>query len=228
MTESSAATRIVTSHQFPLIIFDWDGTLMDSVPRIVSSLQTLARECDLQMPTVTQIHDIIGLSLPVALERLFGVSDEAGQNALVDVYRDIYVIRDQTPTPMFTGAVELLQQLRQVDYQLAVATGKARPGLQRAWQQSGTQSLFVSSRCAKEVPSKPHPAMLEDILRETGFDASQALMIGDSIHDMEMARNAGVTSVGVTYGVHNAKRLSAAQPAYIIDDIRELAAILLP
>lgn len=213
--------------KFPLIIFDWDGTLMDSVPRIVSSLQTLAKECSLPVPAVTAIHDIIGLSLPVALERLFGIHAEHEQEQLVNVYRDIYVVRDPTPTPMFAGAVTLLEALRQAGYQLAVATGKARPGLERAWAQSGTKDLFISSRCAKEVPSKPNPAMLEGILAETGFSAGQALMVGDSIHDMEMARNAGVAGVAVTYGVHDAKRLSAAAPSYVINDISELGQVLL-
>lgn len=213
--------------KFPLIIFDWDGTLMDSVPRIVSSIQTLAHQCSMPVPAVTAIHDIIGLSLPVALERLFGVSDEHGQAQLVDVYREIYVVSDSTPTPMFEGAVEVLNGLRQAGYQLAVATGKARPGLERAWAQSGTKDFFISSRCAKEVPSKPNPAMLQDILTETGFSASQALMVGDSIHDMEMARNAGIASVGVTYGVHDARRLANADPAYLIDSIIELNQVLL-
>ncbi|MCC5878674.1 MAG: HAD-IA family hydrolase [Idiomarina sp.] len=213
--------------KFPLIIFDWDGTLMDSVPRIVSSLQTLAEECSLPVPAVTAIHDIIGLSLPVALERLFDIHGEHEQEQLVNVYRDIYVVRDPTPTPMFAGAVTLLETLREAGYQLAVATGKARPGLERAWAQSGTKDLFISSRCAKEVPSKPNPAMLEGILAETGFSAGQALMVGDSIHDMEMARNAGVAGVAVTYGVHDAKRLSAAAPSYVINDINELGQVLL-
>lgn len=213
--------------ELPLVIFDWDGTLMDSVPRIVSSIQTLAQEFALPVPQVVAIHDIIGLSLPVALERLFDISAQEEQDALVDVYRAIYVEHDPTPTPMFDGAVELLHTLAQAGFPLAVATGKARPGLERAWQQSGTKHLFKSSRCAKEVPSKPHPQMLTDILHELDIPASRAIMVGDSIHDMEMARNAGVTGIGVTYGVHDAVRLSAAQPRHIVDSVAQLQKVLL-
>lgn len=213
--------------QYPLIIFDWDGTLMDSVPRIVSSLQTLARECALPVPSANAIHDIIGLSLPVALERLFSVHGDSEQQQLVDVYRDIYVVREQTPTPMFDGAVAVLNELHDAGFQLAVATGKARPGLERAWAETGTKALFQTSRCAKEVASKPNPQMLEEILEQLNLRPDQALMVGDSIHDMEMARNAGVAGVGVTYGVHNAERLAAAEPTHIINDIRDLRALLL-
>lgn len=220
-----ASTRF-TPHTHPLVIFDWDGTLMDSVPRIVSALQTLARECKLPIPSVTAIHDIIGLSLPIALARLFNVS-EVEQEQLIDVYREIYVEREQTPTPMFAGAEDVLSALQQAGYQLAVATGKARPGLERAWRQTNTGHYFSASRCAKEVLSKPDPQMLNEILQQVGVQGHQALMVGDSIHDMHMARNAGVVGIGVTYGVHSAQRLADAAPYAVIDDITALQDLLL-
>lgn len=200
---------------------------MDSVPRIVSSMQTLAIECSLPVPGVDAIHDIIGLSLPVALERLFNLHDETQVQDLVNLYRDIYVIREQTPTPMFVGAVTLLNELHSAGVTLAVATGKARRGLERAWAESQTKSLFTVARCAQEVASKPHPQMLNEILAATQIPAQQALMVGDSIHDMEMARNAGVTAVGVTYGVHSAERLKAAEPRFIVDNLSQLRPLLL-
>lgn len=218
---------MLTPNQFPLIIFDWDGTLMDSVPRIVASMQTLAAQSDLPIPTIEAVHDIIGLSLPIALERLFDAHDAQQQQRLLDIYRDIYVVRDTTPTPMFSGATHLLGELRGAGYTLAVATGKARPGLERAWVQSQTKAFFSASRCAQEVASKPHPQMLNEILTETGVSADRALMVGDSIHDMEMARNAQVSAIGVTYGVHSAARLAAAKPKYTVDSIAQLRELLL-
>lgn len=199
---------------------------MDSVPRIVSSMKSLARHCQLPVPETAAVHDIIGLSLPVALQRLFDCHDEAEQEALIDVYRDFYVDRDTTPTPMFDAAIATLEYLQQKGYRLAVATGKARPGLERAWQASATEHFFETSRCAKEVPSKPDPAMLEEILAETGVEREQALMVGDSIHDLRMAQHAGVDAIGVTYGVHNAKRLQSATPRHLIDDIGALQQLL--
>lgn len=218
---------MLTPNQYPLVIFDWDGTLMDSVPRIVASMQTLAAESDLPIPTTEAIHDIIGLSLPIALERLFDAHDVQQQQRLLAIYREIYVVRDTTPTPMFAGATQLLSDLRGAGYTLAVATGKARPGLERAWAQSQTKALFTASRCAQEVASKPHPQMLQEILSETEVSAERALMVGDSIHDMEMARNAQVAAIGVTYGVHSAARLATAKPKYTIDSIAQLRELLL-
>lgn len=218
---------MISKPPYPLVIFDWDGTLMDSVPRIVSSVQTLAVECLLPVPSVAAIHDIIGLSLPVALERLFGLRSQTKVQDVVNLYRDIYVIREQTPTPMFAGAVDLLNQLHEAGVTLAVATGKARPGLERAWAESQTKSLFKVARCAQEVASKPNPQMIEEILEATQTPATHALMVGDSVHDMEMARNAGVAAVGVTYGVHSAERLKAAQPRYIVDSLSQLQTLLL-
>lgn len=217
---------LISKSSYPLVIFDWDGTLMDSVPRIVSSVQTLAIECSLPIPTVSAIHDIIGLSLPVALERLFNLRSETKVQNLVNVYREIYVVREQTPTPMFAGAVDLLTELRENGAILAVATGKARPGLERAWAESQTKSLFTVARCAQEVASKPNPEMLNEILAATQIPAKHALMVGDSIHDMEMARNAGITAVGVTYGVHSAERLKAAEPKFIVDSLSQLRSLL--
>lgn len=214
------------THPYTLIIFDWDGTVMDSVPRIVSSLQSTARAAGLPVPATNAIHDIIGLSLPVALEQLFNCVDVNEQEALIALYRDFYVIKDTTPSPLFAGAETVFAELQGMGLTLAVATGKARPGLERAWQETQTGHYFHTSRCAKEVPSKPHPAMLDEILLETGTAPSQALMVGDSIHDLTMAQNAGIHSVGVTYGVHPADRLQAVSPRHLIDDIRHLPAWL--
>lgn len=207
--------------KYQLIIFDWDGTLMDSVPRIVSSMQSLARHLGLPMPSVTAIHDIIGLSLPVALQQLFSCNVDEAQD-FIAVYRDYYVVKDPTPTPLFEHTISTLQWLRDNHYRMAVATGKARAGLERAWIQSDSGSFFIASRCADEVASKPDPQMLHEILRQTETNAEHALMIGDSVHDLTMANNAGVDAIGVTYGVHNKERLTALKPKALLDNISQL------
>ncbi|RUO25633.1 HAD family hydrolase [Aliidiomarina minuta] len=208
--------------RYDLIIFDWDGTVMDSIPRIVSSLQSTAAACRLKIPSMAEIHDIVGLSLPVAVQMLFDCHEEQEQQQIIAVYRDFYVEKDTTPSPLFAGAETVLQSLKAQGYQLAVATGKARPGLERAWLATNTGHYFSASRCAQEVPSKPDPAMLREILELTQVKAERALMIGDSIHDLNMAANAGVDSLGVTYGVHDAQRLQAAAPRHLINAITEL------
>lgn len=208
--------------RYDLIIFDWDGTVMDSIPRIVSSLQSTAAACQLKIPSVSAIHDIIGLSLPVAMQVLFDCYSEQEQQQIIAVYRDFYIEKDTTPCPLFEGAEAVLQSLKTQGYQLAVATGKARPGLERAWLATDTGHYFSASRCAQEVPSKPDPAMIREILALTGVSPDRALMIGDSIHDLNMAANAGVDSLGVTYGVHNAQRLQEAAPRHLIHTITEL------
>lgn len=187
-----------------LAIFDWDGTLMDSVGRIVSCVQGAARDCELAVPTPTQVRQIIGLSLDVAMSRLFplcsdsgATSDERQIAALFDRYRHHY-LHDATPSPLFAGAGELLHDWQSQGLQLAVATGKSRRGLDRVLDETGLRPLFVTSRGADEANSKPDPLMLEQILAELGLSPRQAVMIGDSVHDMAMAEAICMPRIGVT------------------------------
>ncbi|CUS48937.1 MAG: phosphoglycolate phosphatase Gph [Idiomarinaceae bacterium HL-53] len=205
-----------------LIVFDWDGTLMDSVPRIVSCMQSMAKHAGLAVPAESAIKDIIGLSLTVALEQLFSCSDPVEQKNLVAIYRHYYVDADPTPSPLFPGARELLESLRDKELKLAVATGKAREGLERAWQDTNTGHFFADARCAYEMPSKPDPTMLLDLLSNHQASATDALMIGDSIFDLRMARNANIASVGVTHGVHSSERLLLEKPIAIANEFTEL------
>lgn len=198
---------------------------MDSVPRIVSSMQSLAHHLGLPMPSVQAIKDIIGLSLPVALHQLFDC-DEQEAKAFIEVYRDYYVVKDPTPTPLFSRSADTLSWLKENGFLMAVATGKARAGLKRAWAQTGTGEYFASSRCADEARSKPHPQMLLDILHDMQLQPDEALMIGDSVHDLAMANHAGIDSVGVTYGAHNRERLSPLKPLALLDNIGHLPAFL--
>ncbi|MCC5854994.1 MAG: HAD hydrolase-like protein [Idiomarina sp.] len=206
-----------------IIIFDWDGTLMDSVPRIVSCMQKMALEAGLQVPAESAIQNIIGLSLPVALELLFDCHEPDEQQKLIAIYRRYYVDEDATPSPLFAGALELLDELKSRGHVLAVATGKAREGLERAWTETNTRNYFSASCCAYEAPSKPDPTMLQRILVETQYTPDAAFMIGDSRFDLRMAAAAGVPSIGITHGVHDADTLSAESPVYIADDLLNLS-----
>ncbi|MGL4480769.1 MAG: HAD hydrolase-like protein, partial [Aeromonas veronii] len=158
-----------------LAIFDWDGTLMDSVGRIVACVQGAARDCELAVPAPAQIRQIIGLSLDVAMSRLFPLRSDSGTAIderqiamLIDRYRHHY-LHDTTPSPLFSGAGELLHDWQSRGLQLAVATGKSRRGLDRVLDETGLRPLFVTSRGADEARSKPDPLMLEQILDELGL-----------------------------------------------------------
>lgn len=213
-----------------LAIFDWDGTLMDSVGRIVACVQGAARDCELAVPAPAQIRQIIGLSLDVAMSRLFPLSsgsafDERQISVLIDRYRHHY-LHDATPSPLFAGAGELLHDWRSRGLQLAVATGKSRRGLDRVLDETGLRSLFVTSRGADEARSKPDPLMLEQILDELGLSPRQAVMIGDSVHDMAMAEAIAMPRIGVTWGVDSRDALSRHGPVAVVDFMAALRALL--
>ncbi|RUO22335.1 HAD family hydrolase [Aliidiomarina iranensis] len=216
----------VNNSRYPLIVFDWDGTLMDSVPKIVSCMQQMAVAANLPVPAESAVRDIIGLSLWVALERLFDCSEKTEQEALIAIYREYYLHKDKTPSPLFPDAYEVLSELNGSGLKLAVATGKARQGLNRAWRETNTGHFFQTSRCADEANSKPHPQMLNEILSETGVNAQQAIMIGDSRYDLRMAKAANMSSLGVTWGVHDHNTLSAESPLAVLTDITELPSLL--
>ena len=221
-----------------LAIFDWDGTLMDSVGRIVACVQGAARDCELAVPAPAQIRQIIGLSLDVAMPRLFPLSSGSGSGsgsgrafderqiaALIDRYRHHY-LHDATPSPLFSGAGELLHDWRSRGLQLAVATGKSRRGLDRVLDETGLRPLFVTSRGADEARSKPDPLMLEQILDELGLSPRQAVMIGDSVHDMAMAEAIAMPRIGVTWGVDSRDALSRHGPVAVVDSMAALRGLL--
>ena len=215
-----------------LAIFDWDGTLMDSVGRIVACVQGAARDCELAVPSPAQIRQIIGLSLDVAMSRLFPLRSDSGTAiderqiaTLIDRYRHHY-LHDATPSPLFAGAGELLHDWRSRGLQLAVATGKSRSGLDRVLDETGLRPLFVTSRGADEARSKPDPLMLEQILAELGLSPRQAVMIGDSVHDMAMAEAIAMPRIGVTWGVDSRDALSRYEPVAVVDSMTALRTLL--
>ncbi|WP_286261410.1 HAD-IA family hydrolase [Thalassotalea atypica] len=207
---------------YKLVIFDWDGTLIDSIGRIVSSLQQAAISCHLPAPCDISAKGIIGLSLPEAIKQLFPARSAAQEIALIEQYKIQYRELDTTPSPLFSRSIELLQLLKSQDRKLAVATGKGREGLKRVWQDTNIGHLFDGSICSDEAKSKPHPQMLHHLLNEFSLAPSQAVMIGDSKHDLKMAANAGIDSIGVTIGVDNEQELLKHNPKVIVHSLSEL------
>ena len=212
---------------YKLIIFDWDGTLMDSIARIVSSMQNAASSCQLDIPTDSQVKEIIGLSLPKAMTILFPGASSTELSTLIDQYKYQYVEGNDIATPLFENALTLLTTLTNENLLLAVATGKGRQGLQRVFLSTNTEHFFRASRCADESASKPHPEMILSLLAELNIEPQYAVMIGDTSHDMQMAQAAGIDRIGVTLGVHNREVLNSYQPKAIVDSLDELQQILL-
>ena len=209
--------------RYELIIFDWDGTLMNSVPKIVACMQAAAADAEWGELDVKAIEDIIGLGLPEAIAKLCpGISPEQAER-LRQRYSHHFVEGNTTPMPFFDGVEAHLAKLRERPQQrLAVATGKSRRGLDRVFQETGSLDWFHASRTADETRSKPHPQMLQELLDELSIPAERAVMVGDTEYDLEMARSLGMPRVGVSYGVHSPERLAASQPHEIVHSVDEL------
>ncbi len=208
--------------KFKLLVFDWDGTLMDSQGRIVNSFQAAIADLQLEYRNVNQIRTIIGLGLEEGIIALFPTLAQSPRLLLAKHYYDYFWSAAALPTPLFSGIAEMLQTLHATGYWLAVATGKSRLGLNRSLNDTGLQSLFLSSRCAEETSSKPHPQMLQEIMAELEVSNSETLMVGDTDYDLQMANNAGVASVAVSYGMHEKDRLLKCRPLVCLDDLSEL------
>lgn len=208
--------------QYSLLIFDWDGTLMDSEAHIVACMQAAMRQEDVEVLGGHQIRQIIGLGLEEALQTLYPQHSATQTSALVDAYRH-YFFSDEIPaSELFAGAYATVAGLAQQGFDLAIATGKSRRGLDLVLPQSGLDQFFHITRCADETFSKPHPLMLEEILTDYNTDVSRALMIGDSIYDLQMANNIKMDALAVSYGVHERAQLQEHKPVGMIDQITEL------
>ena len=208
--------------QFDLLVFDWDGTLMDSADAIAFSIQAASRDLGLQAPSDSEARHIIGLGLNEAIAALFPDLPRVDYGALVERYRHYYLSQDKK-IPLFSGVAETIAGLHEEGFLLAVATGKGRGGLDRVLKHTGLGQYFHSSRCADECFSKPHPCMLLEIMDELGVQPSKTLMIGDTSHDLQMASNAGVPAVGVCYGAHPRDSLMALSPLVCADDFGALS-----
>lgn len=211
--------------RFELIVFDWDGTLMDSAGTIVACIQAAAVDIGFPPPAEERARHVIGLGLHEALRYALPDLEEGRHVELADRYRHHYLSQDHE-LMLFAGADQLVRDLAVAGFMLAVATGKSRKGLDRAMAISGLGDCFHGSRCADECHSKPHPQMLEELMEEFGVPPSLTLMIGDTTHDLEMARNAGVASLAVSYGAHGRDALAALAPLHCADSVVELTAWL--
>jgi len=209
---------------FKLLIFDWDGTLVDSISTIVQAMKDSMLDLGVEIPPEDQIRNIIGLGMREAILELYPKQGQKTEfcEALRDRYRYHYMEKNSTTPPFFPGALDMLKSLHGAGKQLAVATGKSRRGLDDALEKTGIGYLFCAIRCADEIFSKPNPLMLLDLLHTTGIELSDALMIGDSEHDVAMAKNAGMASVAVTYGAQSRAVLNRYHPLHCFDTVANL------
>ncbi|MES9894793.1 MAG: HAD-IA family hydrolase [Candidatus Thiodiazotropha endolucinida] len=208
--------------KYELLVFDWDGTLMDSEAHIIECVEAAVRDLNLPAPNQDAIRDIIGLGLLEAVNTLFPGGREGLHLEIAARYRVHFFKNNGSPSQLFEGTREVLDELLQQGYLLAVATGKGRKGLDYALESTGLADVFHLTRCADETFSKPHPEMLNQILAQTGIEPRQALMIGDTEYDLEMAVNAGMPALGVTYGTHSLERLLKHKPLACVDRITEI------
>ena len=215
----------VTGRRYDLLIFDWDGTLMDSASEIVATMQKAIQETGLPERSPDQLRDLIGLGLEETIDRLFPHLDPQRVRQWLSQYRQRY-LSPSSRAPLFARTQETLSRLRADGYELAVATGKGRRGLDRALVRTATAHYFSCTRCADEAASKPAPDMVDDILVRTATVPDRALVIGDTEYDMLMAGNAGVDALGVACGVHAPARLLATGACAILDSVAALPAWL--
>lgn len=187
--------------RFDLLVFDWDGTLVDSAAHIAASIQAACADLDLPVPVTAAARHVIGLGLRDAIMYLVPQLEMHRYQELADRYRYHFLAGDETLEP-FPMVEEGIAELEQAGFMLAVATGKSRIGLDRALGKFPFGKRFVASRCGDEGFPKPHPDMLIHLMDITGVGASRTLMIGDTSHDLQLAANAGTSALAVSYGAH--------------------------
>ena len=207
--------------QFDLIAFDWDGTLFDSTAIITRCIQLAVQDVGGTVPTREQAAYVIGMALMPALAHAAPDVPKERYPLLGERYRHHYSAH-QHDISLFEGVLDMLAELKARHHWLAVATGKSRAGLNEALQAVELRALFDGSRTADETAGKPHPRMLHELMREFGVEPERTLMVGDTTHDLQMARNAGCASVGVSYGAHESDEFHALAPRHIAHSVREL------
>ncbi len=209
--------------RYDLIVFDWDGTVMDSTAIIAASIQAACRDLKLPVPDDETARHVIGLGLMQALRYAVPDAPEEKYEPLVARYRHHFLSQHDT-IPLFEQARETIVELRDAGYQLAVATGKNRIGLDRALETTQMGEYFHATRTADRTFSKPHPAMLLELMDELEVTPERTLMVGDTTHDLQMAINAGVDAIGVTHGAHPEDQLRELNPVALLNDFVELRA----
>lgn len=210
--------------RYDLLIFDWDGTLVDSIGRIVQAIASAAQDCGLEPPLPEATRGIIGLAMPQAIAVLYPeLEDPLRVRHFQQTYSDHYLALEANPSALYSGVGQGLQLFRDQGYALAVATGKTRRGLDRVLAGQGWHGFFDITRCADETASKPDPLMLHEILAHCRACPERALMVGDSVFDLDMAKAAGIDAVGVSYGAQPAEVLRAREPVLMIERFEQLA-----
>jgi phosphoglycolate phosphatase len=212
--------------RFDLLVFDWDGTLMDSAEAIVEALQAACCDLALPVPSDENARYIIGMSLRDALEHILPDLAESEHPRVAERYRHHFLQRDGATT-LFPGARDTIQDLHGRGFLLGIATGKSRRGLNRALDATGLTQYFHATRCADEGYCKPHPGMLTELMKIIGVAPHRTLMIGDTSHDMAMARSAAVERIGVAYGAHAGDALTPYEPLACLHSVSELRQWLL-
>ena len=209
------------ARRFDLIVFDWDGTLFDSTGLIVRCIQAACRDIGVPVPSDTDAAYVIGLGLHDALQHVVPGLPPTRYPELGARYRHHY-LASQHELVLFPGTLPMLQTLKQRQHMLAVATGKGRRGLDDALAHAQLQGMFNSTRTADETQSKPHPMMLLQLMDELGVQPARTLMIGDTTHDLQLARNAGTASVAVSYGAHDPQEFAAHEALFVAHSTAEL------
>lgn len=209
--------QVKMEKRYDLIVFDWDGTLMDSTAIIASSIQAACRDMGVAEPDDATARHVIGLGLGEALRFAVPSLPEHQYGDLAARYRHHYLSKGED-IPLYAGAQDTLEELLAAEYLLAVATGKNRNGLNRVLESSGLKRYFHATRTADETASKPHPAMLHELMEELEVEPERVLMIGDTTHDLQLAINAGVDALGVTHGAHPEHALRELKPLALLDD----------
>jgi len=212
-----------------LIVFDCDGTLVDSQATIVACGQAAFRACALDPPTPEAIRRIVGLSLPQAMAVLLGRDDPVMAERVAEAYREAFVTHRAGPDfhePLFDGVVATLDSLLARERLMGMATGKAMRGLRQVLDHHALDKYFVTLQTADLHPSKPHPAMVEAAMAETGARPGETMLVGDTTYDIEMARRAGAWAIGVAYGNHPAAELEAAGAHRVLHRIDELLELI--
>ena len=214
------------AERFDLIVFDWDGTLFDSTALIARCIQAAAADLDLPVPSDEAASHVIGLGLTEALQHAVPSLPAARYPELGQRYRHHYFNR-QHQLVLFDGTLEMLQALKARNHWLAVATGKSRRGLDEALQTVQLHGLFDATRTADETAGKPHPRMLLELMAAIGAAPGRTLMVGDTTHDLQLARNAGTASVAVSFGAHAPESFAALGPLHVAHSTADLADWLL-
>jgi phosphoglycolate phosphatase len=211
--------------RFRLLAFDWDGTLADSTALIAGAIQQACLDVGVPAPGDTDARHVIGLGHRDAIRHVAPTLAADHHVRFAERFRDHYMLGDAA-VPLFAGVREMLEELDDRGFLLSVATGKTHAGLARVLEQHGISKRFAATRCADEGFPKPHPDMLLALMERLGVSPADTLMIGDTTHDLELARNAGVSALAVAYGAHAPAGLLAMEPLTVVHSVKELRAWL--